>query len=85
MIDVKQAIANARTYAADLLGEPDLLLEEVLSDEGHFTITLSFPERGHARPVNPLLAGRSGPREYKAFRVRKDSGEVVEMSIRRIA
>ncbi len=85
MIDVKQAITNARAYAADVLGQSNLLLEEVRSDDEHFTITLSVPDRGRSPALNALLPDRSGPREYKAFTVRKDSGEVVEMSIRRIA
>jgi hypothetical protein len=86
MIDVKQAIANAKAYATEILGEDELRLEEVHSDDADFTITLSFPERGHPRmKVNPLLSRTGGPREYKAFRVKKSSGEVVEMSIRRIA
>ena len=81
MVDVKQAIVNARNYAAEVLGITATLLEEVHSRGNRFEITLSFPER--FSPTNPLLGGSR--REYKTFEVNKDTGEVVGMSIREIA
>jgi hypothetical protein len=45
MIDVKQAIKNAKDYARDVLNTEDLLLEEVSSDDDAFEITLSLPRR----------------------------------------
>lgn len=84
MIDVKKAIASAKAYAAEILGNAGFLLEEVRSFGDHFEITLSMPDRG-IRIDNPLLAGRREPREYKTFNVSKDSGEVTGMTIRQIA
>lgn len=80
MIDIRQAIANAKSYATDVLGIHDLLLEEVHSRENFFEITLSFPRRV-PRP-NPLLRQRN---EYKTFQVNKETGEVEGMSIPKIA
>ena len=45
MIGIKEAIANAKAFAADILGIQNLLLEEVKSDRQQFHITLSFPHR----------------------------------------
>jgi hypothetical protein len=42
---VKQAIQKAREFATDVLGQSDLLLEEVSSDDGKFRVTLSMPRR----------------------------------------
>lgn len=81
MLDIKQAIINARSYAADVLGISATLLEEVHSRGNRFEITLSFPER--FSPSNPLLGGSR--REYKTFEVNKETGEVEGMSIREIA
>lgn len=85
MIDVKQAIANARDFAREVLsieflpGIDQILLEEVRSDNDHFDITLSFPQRESVNPI--ALHGR----EFKTFRVNKSSGEVEGMSIRQLA
>ena len=88
MVDVKQAIAKAKAYAAEVLGESELLLEEVHSSEDRFKITLSFPERRSPKltNINPMLSQRawSQEREYKSFDVDKRSGDVLEMSIRQL-
>jgi hypothetical protein len=84
MVDVKQAILNAKTYAGNLLGVSDLLLEEVRSSNDQFQVTFSFPARGQVH-LNALTAGWDRNREYKKFSVDKKSGEVLGMSIRKIA
>jgi hypothetical protein len=84
MVDVKQAIANAKAYAGNMLGVSDLLLEEVRSSNGQFQVTFSFPDRRQLR-LNPLVADLPGRREYKKFQVSKQSGKVLGMSIRKIA
>lgn len=81
MVDVKQAIANAKEYAHKLLDTEDLLLEEVHSLDDKFEITLSFPARPFGL-VNPSLFRGRPPREYKTFEVDKESGLVLGMSIR---
>jgi hypothetical protein len=55
VIDVKQAIQSAKTYASEVLGIDDLLLDEVRSQPDAFDITLSFPERRGPDFVNPML------------------------------
>jgi hypothetical protein len=80
MVDIKQAIANAKSYAADVLGIERLLLEEVHSRGDHFERTLSFPRR---IPHTNLLLDQAV--EYKTFQVNKNTGEVEGMSIREIA
>jgi hypothetical protein len=84
MVDVKQAIENAKAYAAELLGAQQLLLEEVHSDADHFQITLSFTDR-RIEPVQNSIISRQRLREYKTFEVSKKNGEVVGMSIRQMA
>jgi hypothetical protein len=86
MIDIKQAVVNAKKYAHDVLGASDLLLEEVDSRDNDFEITLSFPTRGMPKR-NPLTRRsllESPAREYKTFAVNKKTGEVLRMSIRQL-
>jgi len=91
MIDIKQAVANAKTFARDVLGQDDLLLEEVSSDDDAFEITLSMPRRAGAprgaSPENSLIPRymHAHLREFKSFRVLKQDGTVTKMSIREIA
>jgi hypothetical protein len=86
MIDVKQAISSAREYAQNILGTPDLLLEEVRSSDDSFEITFSFPERIEGHGVAQFGRPRvNHAREYKNFDVDKESGQVTGMSIREIA
>ena len=86
MVDVKQAVASARAFAAETLeiDGGDLLLEELGSDPSAFNVTLSFPERGRdQRYRNPLLADmRANAREYKQFAVDRESGRVTGMQMR---
>jgi hypothetical protein len=90
MIDVKQAIQKAKLFAQDVLGQADLLLEEVSSDTDSFSITLSMPRRAGkteylTAAVNPLARNYAADREFKEFHVLKSDGTVTRMSIREIA
>jgi hypothetical protein len=100
MIDVKQAIQKAKEFATDMLGQSDLLLEEVSSDDEAFEITLSMPRRAgtteHAlgnvaaatasgNPLSLLAKNYAANREFKEFRVLKSDGTVSKMSIRQLA
>lgn len=84
MIGVQRAVAAARDFAGDLLGEEKLAgisLEEVeLSEEDRYwLITLGFPASGRFSE----LAGLG--REYKIFKVDAVSGAVSSMKIRAAA
>ena len=86
MIDIKHAISQAKAFARDVLGQEDLLLEEVSSDDDGFDITLSMPRRAGAPRVRMVVPLRySDEREFKTFRVSKADGAVTKMSIREIA
>jgi len=84
MIDIKQAVAASQRFAADTLGTNDLLLEEIKSVDNFFLITLSFPNRQPSLGTRPAAwnPARYRDREYKVFSVDKQSGDVVQMSIR---
>jgi hypothetical protein len=95
MIDVKQAIEKAKEFAREMLGQTDLLLEEVSSDDDAFEITLSLPRRAGTaeNPLAAIVAAGANPfsvrytanREFKEFRVLKRDGSVDKMSIRQLA
>ena len=82
MITVKDASARAAEFAHTTMdpAPQDLQLEEVeLGKTGRidaWLITLSMLNR---------RLGSLGPREYKVFTVRGDTGEVVSMKIRELA
>lgn len=81
MIGVKEAVAAARRFAADVYGEKlGLTLEEVepSSDERYWLITLGFVDTS-----NPFagIAGRPD-RNYKVFKINAESGAVISMKIR---
>ena len=82
MITVKDAATRAAEFAHITLDPTpqDLQLEEVeLGKAGRidaWLITLSMPNR---------RLGSLGPREYKVFTVRGDTGEVISMKIRELA
>jgi len=82
MITVRDAAARAAEFAHTTLNPApqDLQLEEVeLGKTGRidaWLITLSMLNR---------RLGTLGPREYKVFTVRRDTGEVVSMKIRELA
>jgi hypothetical protein len=81
MIDIKKAIEIAKDYAADLLqvDRTDLLLEEVHWSEEYWEITLSFNDR-IIGAGNPLAVMAKRNREFKSFRVRKETGDIQGMS-----
>jgi hypothetical protein len=90
MVDVKQAIAKAKEFAQDILGQSDVLLEEVSSDPDSFSVTLSIPRwAGKTENLleirNPLSRNYAAEREFKEFRVLKSDGSVTRMSIREVA
>ncbi len=95
MIDVKQAILKAKEFAQDILGQEDLLLEEVSSDADSFSITLSMPRRAGTRvntldevarvTLNPFVRNHASDREFKEFHILKSDGSVTRMKIREIA
>jgi hypothetical protein len=85
MIDIKQAVEKARVFAKDVLGENDLLLEEVSSDEDAFDITLSIPRRAGTPLLNIPSMRYADRREFKTFHVLKSDGTVTKMSIRELA
>jgi hypothetical protein len=89
MIEIKQAIQNAETFAADVMGLkvpnvlPDVLVEEVVSGDSYWDITLSFGARLTTTKSRLMqIAGEGGEREYKSFRVDKTTGKVEAMRIR---
>ena len=88
MVSVKEAVAKAIEFAESLL-EPSrisgLRLEEVertgINGNGPWSITLSMPRQQSGMD---MFAGKN-PREYKAFLVNADTGEVLSMKIRELA
>ena len=85
MVSIKQAVANAVTFAQDVLGANllhSIRLEEVESNDQAWFITLSMnmPDE-----MMPALAAIGGPRVYKIFTVDKENGEVTAMKIRELA
>lgn len=89
MIGFKDAIQRAKDFARDVLGEDDLLLEEVSSDDQAFYVTLSLPRRAGKRNLphleHPLARTYAADREFKEIRVLKQDGSVESMKIRAIA
>lgn len=90
MIDVKQAVKSAETYARELYDKQDLRhlrLEEVeLSDDGRqWKITLGWVEPAVAKPglmINGAV--QKLPRVYKLFEVDAETGAVSSMKIRNL-
>jgi len=89
MVDVKQAVKSAESYARELFGEKELRhlrLEEVeLSDDGQqWRITLGWVERSVTQPGLIFQNGtvQKLPRVYKVFEVDAESGKVNTMKIR---
>jgi hypothetical protein len=90
MVDVKQAVKSAETYARELFGDTDLRhvrLEEVsLSDDGRrWNVTLGWVEPAVMQPALILNGSvQKLPRVYKLFEVDAESGKVEAMKIREI-
>jgi hypothetical protein len=84
MVDLKDAIRRAKEYAIQVLelDPAEILLEEVVPSNDHWSITLSFNSRMGPKVVGPLAeyARRASPwpenREFKSFRIKRDTGEV---------
>jgi hypothetical protein len=94
-VQLQEAVANAMTFAKAVLETPrtkDMRLEEVewefRTDGEVWLITLSMarPRLAIDETVNPLSMGilSIGPRDYKTFTVRCDTGEVISMKIREL-
>jgi len=88
MIDVKEAVKRACDYFKSLYageGISGVLLEEVelAEDERYWLITLSYIPPRHARTSLPALFDTSN-RDYKTFKIKADTGEVLSMKIRQI-
>lgn len=83
MINVKEAVTAALTYAAEL-GRPGATLEEVerSSDDQYWFVTLGF-----ARQISQfsIMGGQKYEPDYKVFKVDAETGEVVSMKIRSAA
>lgn len=82
MIGVKDAVAAATRFAADVYGEelrPTLEEVEPSSDERYWLITLGFADTS-----NPFaaIAGKRLDRSYKVFKVDAENGAVLSMKIR---
>jgi hypothetical protein len=95
-VPLKEAVANAMEFAKAVL-EPgrtkDLRLEEVeweFRNDGEvwlITLSMARPRLVMDEAVNPLSSGilSIGPRDYKTFTVRCETGEVISMKIRELA
>ena len=84
MINVKEAVAQAKQYLVDLFGEEqlyDLNLEEaeLSEDDRYWFITLSFTRRVKDPSALHLLTSK---RDYKAIKIDSSSKEVKAMKIR---
>jgi hypothetical protein len=79
MIDVKQAVQAARSYAQDVLGQQAPTVEEIerdsYKDHDTWRIVLGFRVFG----VGIL------PKEYKSFYVDAETGETLAVKIRELA
>jgi hypothetical protein len=91
MIDVKQAVKAAIQFAEEALGPEEAggaRLEEIemTSDEAFWLITLGLPDRAilEGRTAWETLAGASGKRDYKVFKVDVRTGKVVSMKMRNV-
>ena len=84
MIDAKQAVVVARQGAADWLGKPVTLLEEIERDsyQGRdvWAITLSFPRDPVSMPAMQVLV--ADPLKYKRFLIDVNTGELLAMKVR---
>jgi len=81
--DAKDAAFRAATYLKELLPDTGMItIEEVQTDgeDGDWLITLGFPKRSAMGLSIESLTG--GPREYKVFKVSRQSGEVLWMRMR---
>ena len=87
MIDVKQAVQNAKKEAWNLLDQASSNLEEI---ERHsyngrevWSITLSVPR--NAKLTGPFAELVAEPLQYKRFLIDVETGELVAMQLREVA
>ena len=91
MVDVKQAVRSAESYARELFGDdglPHLRVEEVqLSEDGRrWNVTLGWAETAVRHPGLVLNGSMQKlPRVYKLFEVDVENGQVHAMKIRDVA
>ena len=85
MISTQEAIARAKEYATELLGEGEYTLEEVEQDKYKdrwvWQITLGFPKRRFSAPELMRSMAASLPLEYKTILVDLETGEPVAMKL----
>lgn len=82
MIDVKEAVHRAKTYAVEMYAEVDPLLEEVVSTEEGWQITLSFLRAADPAGLEVLdLIEPRLERTYKVFSFDGD-GDFLAMKMR---
>jgi hypothetical protein len=83
MVTVKEAAKKAIEYLLDLnrenLSFANVLVEEVEQTDGHWLITL-----GYNAPSILAQFGGKGNRDFKIFKVDRQTGEVVSMKIREV-
>jgi len=86
MIDLQQAIQIAKEYAMRVLevNPNEILLEEIVPSKEHLKITLSFHARRKLPSPNIAEIMRATPsiyddREFKSFKLNKDTGDVEGM------
>ena len=90
MVDVKQAVKSAESFARELFDDADLRqlrLEEVeLSKDGRcWNVTLGWAEPAVMQPTLVLNGSvQRPPRVYKLFEVDAESGKVNAMKIREV-
>ncbi|HKP76251.1 MAG TPA: hypothetical protein VJT67_12055 [Longimicrobiaceae bacterium] len=89
MVDVKQAVKSAESYARELFGDQELShlrLEEVEFSEleALWKVTLGWVEPAVAKPGLVFSNGsiQRLPRVYKVFEVDAETGKVRSMKIR---
>lgn len=93
-MDVKEAVTQAKGYAADFLSDESISefqLEEVVYDhqEGIWSITIGYyvndtkPVSGLVAQMETLHGGKRVERKYKVFEIMDKSGAFVAMKIRK--
>jgi len=81
MISVKEAVRKAAEYFEDLYHDQfeKVLLEEVEQGDGYWLVTLGYNDFSSISQFD-----RKGPRRFKVFKIKGDTGEVVSMRIREV-
>lgn len=83
MIDVKDAVQSAKTYAREVLGESTPTVEEIEREQYKtrdvWKVTLGFPSQTSTFAVLGFPA-----KEYKSFLIDADTGQTLAMKIREL-